>query len=198
MSDPAFNPWQTLATSIVHEDDWMQLRLSEVVNPKGQRTQYRVVHYKFRAIAVLPIAADGSTVLVGQYRYPLERYSWEPPGGGGALDEAPEVSAARELAEETGLRARHVQQVLRMDVSNGITDEQAHCFLAWGLEQGTAQPDESEVLRLRRLPFREVVAMTLRGEITEAVSVALVLRVHQMVASGEAPAEVVKALGAAR
>jgi 8-oxo-dGTP pyrophosphatase MutT (NUDIX family) len=194
MADPIRNPWQTLSTRILHEDPWMQLRLSEVVNPNGLRTQYRVVHYKVRAIAILPIDAEGCTVLVGQYRYTLDRYSWEPPGGGGPLEEAPEVSAARELAEETGLRARHLRQVLRMDVSNGITDEQAYCYLAWGLEQGPAQPDESEVLRLRRLPFGEAVAMALRGEITEAVSVAMVLRVHQMVQAGEAPPDVMAAL----
>jgi 8-oxo-dGTP pyrophosphatase MutT (NUDIX family) len=198
MADPTVNPWQTLSTAIVHDDAWLQLRMHEVINPKGRRTQYRVVHYKRRAIAILPIDAAGGTVLVGQYRYTLNRYSWEPPGGGGPLDEAPEVSAARELAEETGLRARHLRQVLRMDLSNGITDEQAYCYLAWGLEQGQAQPDESEVLQLRRLPFREVVALTARGEITEAVSVALVLRVQQLVAAGEAPPEVLEALRTVR
>jgi len=196
MTDPAVNPWRTLSTAILHEDPWMQLRLNEVLNPHGRPAQYRVVHYKVRAIAILPIDADGCTVLVGQYRYALNRYSWEPPGGGGALDEEPEVSAARELAEETGLSARHLLQVLRLDVSNGITDEQAYCYLAWGLEQGQAKPDESEALRLRRLPFREALAMTLRGEITEAVSVAMVLRVQQMALSGEAPPEVLAALRA--
>jgi 8-oxo-dGTP pyrophosphatase MutT (NUDIX family) len=198
MADPTHNPWQTLSTRILHEDAWMQLRLNEVVDPKGRRTQYRVIHYKNRAIAILPIDEAGYTTLVGQYRYTLDRYSWEPPGGGGPLDEAPEVSAARELAEETGLRARHLRQVLQMDVTNGVSDEQAYCFLAWGLEQGPAAPDESEVLQLRRLPFREAVAMVLRGEITEAVSVALVLRVHQLVAAGEAPPEVQAALDATR
>jgi len=196
MSDPTVNPWTTLSSAVQYEDRWLRLRLDEVINPKGLRTQYRVIHYKLRAIAILPIDAEGCTWLVGQYRYTLNRFSWEPPGGGGPLDETPAASAARELTEETGLSASHWREVLRLDISNGIADEVGHGFLAWGLQPGTPAPDDNEALTLRRLPFREVVEMTLRGEITEAVSVALVLKVHALVQSGTAPPEVLRALGA--
>lgn len=181
------SPWTTLSTAVRYEDPWIQLLENQVIDPAGRRTIYRTVHHRQRAVTVLPINEHGQTTLVGQFRYTLGRYSWELPGGGGSWEEPPETSALRELREETGLIAKHLIPVLQLDISNGIGDEQAFCFLAYDLKPGRMQPDENEVLSLRRLPFGDAVNMAQRGELTEAVSVALVLRVDQMVRTGEAP-----------
>ena len=82
---------------------------------------------------------------------------------------------SRELLEETGLRARQWRQILRMHLSNSVTDEESIVYLATGLEQGEASPEETERLALRRLPFSEVVQMVQRGEITDSITVAAVL-----------------------
>ena len=193
-ADPTANPWTTLSTTVRYEDRWIQLLENQVIDPAGQRTMYRTVHYKQRAAAVLPIDERGQAILVGQYRYTLDRYSWECPGGGGAPEHPIEDSARRELEEETGYRAGKLMPLLNLDMSNGIGDEQATCVLAWDLTPGTPNPDPSEVLTIKRLPFAEAVRMAISGGIREAVSVALILRVHHLIETGEAPPDLIAAV----
>jgi 8-oxo-dGTP pyrophosphatase MutT (NUDIX family) len=135
-----------------------------------------VTHFKNRAIGVLPIDDEGCTYLVGQYRYTLNQYSWEIPEGGCPIEEDPLVAAQRELKEETGLTARHLQLLGRTHLSNSVTDEEALYYLATGLSQGSAEPEGTEKLRLRRVPFAEALRMALAGEITDALSVVTLLR----------------------
>ncbi|MBM3597277.1 MAG: NUDIX hydrolase [Alphaproteobacteria bacterium] len=158
----------------------------------GKPGIYGTVHFKHLAIGVVPIDADGSTFLVGQFRFPFGKYSWEIPEGGGALDVAPLESAKRELIEETGLVAEHWRQFLRMDLSNSVSDEVAISFLAWNLAHGQAQPEETEQLQIRKLPFARALDMAWAGEITDSLSVASLLKVELMARRGELPAEVAR------
>jgi 8-oxo-dGTP pyrophosphatase MutT (NUDIX family) len=176
------NPWRTLSSERKYNNAWIEVTEHQVVNPGGGRGIYGTVHFKNRAIGVLPIDADGNTWLVGQYRYPLWRYSWEIPEGGGALDVEPVESAKRELREETGLVAASWQKLLELHLSNSVTDEGAVIFLATELSQGEAAPEETEALSLRKLPFDEAYAMVLAGEITDVISVAAILR-YKLLAS---------------
>ena len=102
--EEAPNPWRVLGSRPVYENPWISVREDEVVRPDGNLGIYGVVHYKNTAVGVLPVE-DGHVYLVGQYRYPLERYSWEIPEGGCPEDEDPLQAARRELKEETGLEA---------------------------------------------------------------------------------------------
>jgi len=104
-NDSTGNHWTTLSTTVRYEDRWIQLLENQVIDPSGKRTMYRTVHHKQRAVCVLPIDAEGHATLVGQFRYTLDRYSWECPGGGSSPDGALEAAAHRELEEETGMRA---------------------------------------------------------------------------------------------
>lgn len=127
------------------------------------------------------------TTLVGQYRYPLQRYSWEMPEGGG--DKAvPAIDLARrELLEETGLVAAGWLEILRMDLSNALSDEHAICFLACELEQRAAEPEETEELRLRHVPFAALLAMVVDGAITDSLTVATVLKAVTLARLGRLP-----------
>jgi 8-oxo-dGTP pyrophosphatase MutT (NUDIX family) len=192
--DEVRNPWTTLDSTEKYDNPWIRVVEHRVINAAGNPGIYGTVHYKILAIGVVPIDAAGFTWLVGQYRYPLKRYSWEIPEGGGKLDVPPVESAKRELKEETGLSARHWQEIQRMHLSDSITDEASIAFLAWGIEEGAASPEEDEELQVRRLPLSEAVAMALRGDITDAISVAALLRVRLMALEGELPSEVAAAL----
>lgn len=178
MSEPVAlpSPWTTTGSRVVYENPWIQVREDQVLRADGSPGIYGVVGFHTVALGVVVLHDDGSTVLVGQYRYTLEAWSWEIPEGGGdpALD--PRAEAARELAEETGLVAARYSPLGPLHTSNSVTDETAWLYLAEGLTEGVARPEPTEQLLLWRLPLAEAVAMALDGRITDAMSVAGLLR----------------------
>ena len=164
------NPWRTLGSRRVYENPWISVREDRVIQPDGEPAIYGVVHYKNTAVGVLPVE-DDHVYLVGQYRYALERYSWEIPEGGCPEDEEPLEAARRELREETGLEAGSWSRLGEAFLSNSVADEHAVWFLAKDLVPGEQRPEGTEVLGVRRVPLREAVAMALDGTITDALSV---------------------------
>ena len=181
------NPWTTLTTKPQYENPWIQVVEHDVLKPNGKPGIYGVVRFKNLAIGVIPIHADGTTVLVGQYRYPLEAYSWEIPEGGGLLADDPLDSAKRELVEETGLSAGRWHPFLELHLSNSVSDERAINYLAWDLTEGAARPDDTEQLQIRRVPFAEAVRMAMAGEITDAMAVAGLIKAQLLLDRGQLP-----------
>jgi 8-oxo-dGTP pyrophosphatase MutT (NUDIX family) len=165
------NPWKRLSRRVAYENPWIVVYHDEVLRPDGQPGIYGKVHYRNLAVAVVPLDGADRVLLVGQYRYTLSVYSWEVPEGGAAEGEDPLAAAQRELAEETGYSASHWQLLLRAHLSNSVSDEEAFCYLATGLQPGQACPEGTELLRLRWVPFAEALDMTARGEITDALSI---------------------------
>jgi ADP-ribose pyrophosphatase len=170
------DPWTTLSSETRYDNNWITVTEHQVLTPAQTPGIYGTVHFKNLAIGIVPVDKDGFTWLVGQYRYPLKAYSWEIPEGGGSISEPPVESAMRELKEETGLQANRWEKILEMHLSNSVTDERAIVFLATDLTEGTATPDETEVLSIRRVSFEDALHMVERGEITDAVSVAAILK----------------------
>jgi 8-oxo-dGTP pyrophosphatase MutT (NUDIX family) len=164
------NPWERVSTRVVYDNPWIRVREDEVVRPDGLPGIYGVVHFKNVAVGVLAVE-EGMLYLVGQYRYPLERYSWEIPEGGCPEGDDPLQAARRELAEETGLRARRWTKMGEAHLSNSVSDELAVWFLAEGLEQGERRPEGTERLQVRRVSLGEASRMVNSGEITDALSV---------------------------
>ncbi|HEX8458861.1 MAG TPA: NUDIX hydrolase [Pyrinomonadaceae bacterium] len=169
MSDETKNPWTLISTKRIYDNNWISVREDSVVRPDGERGIYGVIHFKNIAIGVLAVEAD-FIYLVGQYRYPLERYSWEIPEGGCAEGEDPLDAARRELAEETGLRARNWRKLGEAHLSNSVSDELAIWYVATELTQGERRPEGTEQLQIRRVSFDEALRMTMHGEITDAIS----------------------------
>ena len=188
------DPWIVERTTLAFENDWFRIDKNEVVHPDGSNGEYAVVRVRRLAVGVLPIEADGSVHLVGQWRFPLGRYSWEMPEGGAEPGEEALACAKRELEEETGLRAAHWAPILEMDLSNSLTDERGIVFLATGLQAGQAHPDDTEVLKQRRAPFSEVVQRVIRGQIRDSLTVAAVLRAHHMAVTGGLSPELAAAM----
>jgi 8-oxo-dGTP pyrophosphatase MutT (NUDIX family) len=172
--------WKKLSSRTIFENDWMRVLEDHVINPGGGENQYGYVHFKNRAIAILPLDAAGDTWLVGQDRYTLGEYSWELPMGGAPFDEAPLDAAKRELREETGLSASRWSEVMRLHTSNSITDELGIVYLAEGLTEGETAFEETEDLRIRKLPLADAVQLVYNGEITDAISVAAILRISAL------------------
>jgi len=174
MDDRATSPWQRLTRRTIYENPWITVWHDDVIGPDGEPGIYGVVHYANQAVGVVAIDADNRVVLVGQYRYTLDCYSWEIPEGGSPLAEDPLDGARRELREETGYEATDWQELGRLQLSNSISDEVAVLYLATGLIAGEATPDGTEDLRLRHVPFDDVVAMIRDGAIRDAMTVAAI------------------------
>jgi 8-oxo-dGTP pyrophosphatase MutT (NUDIX family) len=181
------NPWATKKTEEVYDNPWISLTHREVVNPSGKDGIYGVVHFKNLAIGVVPVDEEGNTWLVGQYRYTLERYSWEIPEGGCPLGTAPLETAKRELKEETGMAANNWTHILDLHTSNSVTDEAGMVFLATGLTHGDAQPEETEDLRVEKVPLKKALELIDQGVITDALSVMGLYRVYWLLREGKLP-----------
>ncbi|MDB5242213.1 MAG: mismatch repair protein MutT [Spirosoma sp.] len=178
--DVTKNPWQTLNSAVRYENPWLAIRHEEVLTPAGTPGIYGVVSFKNKAVGVIPLDEDGNTYLVGQYRYPLDEYSWEIPEGGSPLGTDPLESAKRELKEETGLVASRWSQIARIHTSNSATDEEGFLYIAEGLKQGDHAPEETEELRIWKLPLAEAVDMVMASRITDALSVSGLLMVARL------------------
>ena len=171
------SPWTTLTTTVPYENPWIRIEHREVLNPAGNPGIYGLVRFKNHAIGIVPVDEEGYTWLVGQYRYALGSYEWEIPEGGCPVGTDPLATARRELKEETGLVADRWERLLDFHLSNSVTDEYGVAYLARGLRQEAAEPEETEELQLRRLPLAEAVAMTLDGRIRDALSILALQRV---------------------
>ena len=174
------NPWKTLTSSKIYSNPWIDLYHNEVITPGGSQGIYGKVHYKNLAVGVIPLDEEGNTYLVGQYRYTIDQYSWEIPEGGCPMGETPLKAIKREPREETGLTAARWEQIMTLHTSNSVCDEVALLFLARDLEMGEAEPEDTEELQVRKLPFIEAIDMVHNGEITDAMSVAAILKVASM------------------
>lgn len=178
-NDEPDNPWVTHSTKTHYDNPWLRVDESQVTHPGGGEGIYGVVHFKNRAIGVVPIDDDGFTWLVGQYRFALSSYEWEIPEGGCPHGESPLDAAKRELAEETGLIAAHYEVLLdNLALSNSVTDERCTVFVAKGLTQSEACPEDTEQLQIKRLPLSEAIEMVHEGKITDAVSVMALLKIE--------------------
>lgn len=188
------DPWVVKGVARPFENYWFRIDAHDVIHPGGAPGTYGVIRIRRVAVGVLPIDDDGFVHLVGQWRFPLGRYSWEMPEGGAEPGEDALACARRELAEETGLAAASLEKILEMDLSNSLTDERAVIFLARDLTQGPAAPEPTEVLRRRRAPFLDVLARVVDGRIRDSMSVAAVLAAHHMAVTGRLPASLAQAM----
>lgn len=176
------NPWKIIAEKEMYDNNWIRVTEYDVINPNGGKGIYGKVHFKNLAVGVVVLDEEMNTYLVGQFRFPLNQYSWEIPEGGGAPGAEPLESAKRELLEETGLKANKWEMILKMHLSNSVSDEYALIYLARGLEQHEASPEETEQLAVKKLPFEEAWQMVQKGVITDSMSVAGILKVKLMMA----------------
>ena len=179
------NPWKILSEKPVYENNWISLTEFDIINPGGGKGIYGKIHFKNIAVGVLPLDDALNTYLVGQYRFPVNAFSWEIPEGGGDPLIDPVESAKRELIEETGLIAMEWTPILTMHLSNSVSDEYAILFLARKLEQRTPMPEETEKLVIKKLPFEEAYQMVEKGSITDSMSVATIQKVKLMMLEGK-------------
>jgi ADP-ribose pyrophosphatase len=178
------NSWKTLKSELKFETPWIKVTKHDVLNPAGKPGIYGVVSFKNLAIGIIPLDKDLNTWLVGQWRYPLNKYSWEIIEGGGPHGVEPVESAKRELKEEAGLIAKKYTELCRIHTSNSVTDEYGIIYIAQELEETEAEPEESEDLQVKKVPFETAFQMVMNGEITDSLSMAGILKAKILIDKG--------------
>ena len=172
--------WIKKSEEVVYENPWIRVSHEEVVTPGQTDGIYGLVHFKNNAVGVIPIDEEGNTWLVRQSRYALDEYTWEIPEGGSPEGEDPLATAKRELKEEVGLDAEEWSQILTLHLSNSVSDEVGFVYIAKQLVEGEQCLEPTEDIEVKKLPLRNAIEMVYRGEITDAMSVAGLLRVALM------------------
>jgi 8-oxo-dGTP pyrophosphatase MutT (NUDIX family) len=178
------NPWVTLNSNTVYENNWIAIDHREVINPNGGNGIYGVVRFKNIAIGILPIDEEGFTWIVKQFRYPLGHYTWEIPEGGGPIHQDSLDSAKRELSEEIGAQANKWELIQEMELSNSATNEVSMIYLATELSFHQNHPDETEQLEIKKIHFSVLVDKVLSGTIKDSLSVAAVLKALHLIKNG--------------
>jgi 8-oxo-dGTP pyrophosphatase MutT (NUDIX family) len=168
--------WQQVNSTTVYDNPWIAVSHQNVITPAGTAGIYGVVHFKNIAVGIVPVDTEQNTWLVKQHRYPLGQESWEIPEGGSPAGESILETAQRELEEEVGLKAGQWTELMTLHLSNSVTDEKAVIYLAENLGQGQQSLEDSEDIEVMQLPLREAIAMALDGRITDAISVAALLK----------------------
>jgi 8-oxo-dGTP pyrophosphatase MutT (NUDIX family) len=175
------NPWKTKHSELKYENPWISVTEHQVVNAAGNDGIYGTVHFKNIAIGIIPLDKDNNTWLVGQFRYPLNQYSWEICEGGGKHHVDPLTSAKRELLEELGIKAEKWEKLLDMHLSNSVSDEVGIIYIAKDLTYHNPEPEEDEILELKKVSLYDAYEMVMNGEITDSLSVAGILKTKILV-----------------
>src|SRR5574342_707349 len=147
-------PWRTTSTRPIYRNRWIDVR---------------------EDIGVLPFLDRDTVLLVGQYRYVARDFFWEIPTGGQHPGETIQEAAQRELAEEAGHEAGRLVKLCDFHTSKSILREVAHLYLAEDLRPAPRPADHTEFIERRAFPFAEVLAMVVRGEIKDAMTIVAVL-----------------------
>lgn len=183
MSD--INPWKIISSELKYDNKWISVTEHIVKNPAGNDGIYGVVNFKNYAIAILPLDEDYHTYIVGQYRFPMNEYSWEVPEGGGDKTISPLESAKRELLEETGLKAEEWILIQELHLSNSATNEIGYIYVAKKLSQHIAEPEETENITIKKIHFDELYQMVQNQIVKDAFTIATVLRAKLLMLEGK-------------
>ena len=176
LADESVSPWRTLSSREVYDNPWIRVREDQVIRPDGKPGIYGVVETRI-ATGVIALTPENEVYLVGQYRYPVNEYSWEIIEGGSDPGEPALEAAKRELREEAGLTAENWKQLgPEFHLSNCFSSEIGIVFLAQGLTLGQADPEGTEILKIKKLPLTQALEMVHSGEIKDSVSIVGLLR----------------------
>jgi 8-oxo-dGTP pyrophosphatase MutT (NUDIX family) len=165
--------WKVLRTKLIAE-----LNIRELELPTGRRIDYVVLNYP-ESVGVLALTERQEVILVGQYRYTIDEYSWEIPCGGRSENESVEDCARRELEEETGYRAGRIDRLPGFHASNATSNEFAHLCLAtelsWVGRPAENQEPVEETIQVKPVAFDDVLASIMKGDIHDAPSMIAIL-----------------------
>ena len=168
-----------LSSEVVYDGPLFRVLHDKLIEPGGRKNERDVIRHN-GSVVILAIDSSKSKknpwiVMERQYRHAANQFLWELPAGKIDAGEEPLAGAKRELAEETGYRAKKWRPLVEYYASPGFLGEDMKVFLAEGLEAGDAQPEEDEVIELRLVKLSEVLKMIEKGAIHDGKTLTSIL-----------------------
>lgn len=145
----------------------ISVNIDTVILPNGVTVDLEMVRHP-GAAAVVPVKDDGTVILIKQFRHAAGGFIYEIPAGKLHPGENPKDCAARELEEEIGFQAGHLELLSSIFTAPGFTDEVIHIYHATGLTTGRQQLDRDEVLEIVEMPLKDAITMIQTGTIRDA------------------------------
>lgn len=164
--------WKKISSKVVYSNPWYSVRKDKVVKPNGEKGDYHVI-VRPPAVFIVPLDEQGNVYLISMHRHTTQMYSIEIPAGG-SDGQRPLTAAKRELLEEAGMKAKKWTLLGKFQVLNGFTDEMGYVYCAQNLErvgENEKAMSEEGISRVMRVPFRRVLGMIKKGEITDGQSI---------------------------
>jgi ADP-ribose pyrophosphatase len=165
---------KTISSKVVFKGAVFSVRRDKVSEPSGVKATRDVIAHS-GSVVVMPVLDDGKIVLIRQYRYAARQYLWELVAGRIDAGENVKQAAARELIEETGLRAKKMRQFLDFWPSPGFLEERMFVLLAEGVTQGEAEPEEDERIEAKAFTRAELEEMLKNGVLRDAKTISSLL-----------------------
>jgi len=162
---------ETLSSKLIYDGRAVRLRVDTVRLPGGRETTREIVEHE-DCVAIVAVDGEGNVLLVSQFRKPVEKALLEIPAGGIEPGEGPEDCVRRELREETGFLPRRVERLGGFYSSPGYSSEYLYLYLATDLVSSPLQAEDSESIRLVRVPVGQVHGLITSGSICDAKSIA--------------------------
>ena len=160
----------------IHRGTVVHLTVEDVTLPNGHTMPLEIVRHP-GAAAVAALDADGNVTLLRQYRHAVGGYVWEVPAGKLDAGEAPLQCAVRELAEEAGLAAAHLEPAGSIVTCPGFCDEVIHLFVATGLTEVPSARGADEVIdAVTSIPLADAMRMIRDGDIRDAKTIAALVQ----------------------
>src|SRR5580658_7978884 len=163
--------WNELSRRLIYDSDWVRIHHLDFKLPDGKVVHnWHLIDYPRQAAGIVPVGSDGRILLIEQYRFTMDRTTWETPGGRIDEGETAPVAAARELREETGHVAESLESLGSFYPSGGSSNQVFNVFAAHNVRKIEELPDTNEVISLRWFTPSEVRGMIKRNEIVEGLS----------------------------
>ena len=150
------------------------IRVDEVEMKPGVIARLDIIDHP-NAVTILPLDAEGNVWFIRQYRHSAGDYLLELPAGTLKPNEDPALAANRELQEEIGMRAEHLEELSTFWLAPGYSTELMHVYLATGLSPSQLAQDEDEVITVEKIPAAQAPALAQQGRLRDAKSLVAVL-----------------------
>lgn len=173
MSKSKLTDWQITKKELIIKDHFLSLYKYTTINPLGKKGYFWVAkRFSPFFVVIIPIIKSNTTLIIGQYRPPIQQVTWEFPMGAVSNINNPQKAARIELKEETGFTAQELKLIGQFYPAAGLLNQKAYVFVAYNLQPGPPQPEDNEYFETQIISFDKLEQMIQNGQIICGITIA--------------------------